>query len=302
MSTYRLERLFAPASVAVVGASPRLGSLGHAVLKNLHEGGFKGAILPVNPKYDEIDGVRCARSIEQLADMPDLVVVCTPPAPVRASSPSPAPTARLARSSSPPASDAGQDRLRRRSARKRASTGSVSSARTASACCFRGSGSTPASRRGARCRGASRSSRSREPSQRGWWSGRRNGASAGRASSRSATSSTSMSPTAWTTSLSTPRPAPSSSTSKRYGTRGSSCPRRGPPRGSSPWSSSSPDGTSRAPALRRPTPARLRARTRSSTPPSVERASCASSTSTSSSPQPRRSAARSRSQEIASRC
>src|SRR5215207_9303977 len=82
MSTYRLERLFAPATVAVVGASSRQGSLGHAVLKNLNEGGFEGAILPVNPKYDEIDGVRCARSIEQLADMPDLVVVCTPPAPV----------------------------------------------------------------------------------------------------------------------------------------------------------------------------------------------------------------------------
>ena len=42
MSTYRLDKLFAPGSVAVVGASPRDGSLGRSLLKNLRDGGFAG--------------------------------------------------------------------------------------------------------------------------------------------------------------------------------------------------------------------------------------------------------------------
>jgi len=42
MSTYRLDKLFAPRSVAVVGASPRNTSPGRAVLKNLRRGAFVG--------------------------------------------------------------------------------------------------------------------------------------------------------------------------------------------------------------------------------------------------------------------
>src|SRR5271169_6582153 len=57
MSTYRLDKLFAPRSVAVVGASPRKTSSGRAVLENLRGGGFPGAIHLVNPRYDEIEGV-----------------------------------------------------------------------------------------------------------------------------------------------------------------------------------------------------------------------------------------------------
>ena len=51
MSTYRLDKLFSPRSVAVVGASPRATSAGHAVLRNLKASGFKGAIQLVNPRY-----------------------------------------------------------------------------------------------------------------------------------------------------------------------------------------------------------------------------------------------------------
>jgi acetyltransferase len=58
MSTYRLDKLFSPQSVAVVGASPRESSAGHAVLRNLLRGGFAGAIHLVNPRYDAIEGVR----------------------------------------------------------------------------------------------------------------------------------------------------------------------------------------------------------------------------------------------------
>jgi hypothetical protein len=53
MSTYRLHHLFAPRSVALIGASRREGSLGRIILENLREGGFEGAIHLVNPRYNE---------------------------------------------------------------------------------------------------------------------------------------------------------------------------------------------------------------------------------------------------------
>jgi len=82
MSTYRLEKIFEPRSVALVGASQREGALGHTVLRNLREAGFAGSILLVNPKYREIDGEPCVAQIEDLAWVPDLIVVVTPAATV----------------------------------------------------------------------------------------------------------------------------------------------------------------------------------------------------------------------------
>ena len=80
MSTYRLETLFAPRSVAVVGASPRQTSTGRAVLENLLGSGFPGAIHLVNPRYDEIAGVRAVKSYDALAETPDVVAIAVPPA------------------------------------------------------------------------------------------------------------------------------------------------------------------------------------------------------------------------------
>ncbi len=84
MSTFRLERLFSPRSVAVVGASPRPTSPGHAVLKNLRQAGFAGAISLVNPHYDAIEGVAAVKSYRDLPAAPDLAVIAVPPAAVPA--------------------------------------------------------------------------------------------------------------------------------------------------------------------------------------------------------------------------
>jgi len=77
-----LERLFAPRSVAVVGASQRSGSLGNIVLENLRGGGFAGEIIAVNPKYSQVAGVRCYPSLEAIGHPVDLAVVATPGAAV----------------------------------------------------------------------------------------------------------------------------------------------------------------------------------------------------------------------------
>ena len=79
MSTYRLDKLFSPRSVAVVGASPREASVGRAVLRNLRVAGFKGLISLVNPHYDEIEGFKALKTIQELRESPDLVVIATPP-------------------------------------------------------------------------------------------------------------------------------------------------------------------------------------------------------------------------------
>ena len=78
MSTYRLDKLFSPRSVAVVGGSPRQTSPGRAVLRNLRAAGFKGAIGLVNPHYDEIEGVRAVKTVHELPEPPDLVVIAAP--------------------------------------------------------------------------------------------------------------------------------------------------------------------------------------------------------------------------------
>ena len=78
MSTYRLQALLAPQSVAVVGASPRERSLGRIALRNLREGGFAGPIHLVNPRHPEIDGVKAVASIDAIAQAPDVRVITAP--------------------------------------------------------------------------------------------------------------------------------------------------------------------------------------------------------------------------------
>lgn len=84
MSLYRLDRMFAPRSLALIGASPRAGSLGRAILANLRDAGFAGPIGLVNPKHAEIDGLRTVRDIASLPETPDVVVISAPPAEIPA--------------------------------------------------------------------------------------------------------------------------------------------------------------------------------------------------------------------------
>jgi len=84
MSTRNLHSLFAPRSVALIGASHRPGSLGATLLANLAAGGFKGPVYPVNPKYTELHGQPVFASVADLPAAPDLAIVCTPAATVPA--------------------------------------------------------------------------------------------------------------------------------------------------------------------------------------------------------------------------
>jgi acetyltransferase len=68
MSTYRLDKLFSPRSVAVIGASPRNTSPGYAVLRNLKSAGFAGPIHLVNPHYSEIAGIGAVKTFAELVE------------------------------------------------------------------------------------------------------------------------------------------------------------------------------------------------------------------------------------------
>jgi acetyltransferase len=79
VSTYRLDSLFCPRSIAVIGASPRERSVGRAILRNLRDGGFAGDVHVVNTHYGEIDGLGTVSRLEALPSPPDLAVIAAPP-------------------------------------------------------------------------------------------------------------------------------------------------------------------------------------------------------------------------------
>ena len=79
MSTYSLDAVFRPRSIALVGASPRERSLGRLVLRQLLDGGFAGQVGVVNARYAQIEGVRTVKRMPELGFQPDLVLIAVPP-------------------------------------------------------------------------------------------------------------------------------------------------------------------------------------------------------------------------------
>ena len=77
-----LRSILAPASVAVVGASNEPGSRGGDLFANLIAGGFQGAAVPVNRSGGVVRSVRAARSLGDLQEPPELVVIAVPDAEV----------------------------------------------------------------------------------------------------------------------------------------------------------------------------------------------------------------------------
>ncbi|MBR0697855.1 bifunctional acetate--CoA ligase family protein/GNAT family N-acetyltransferase [Bradyrhizobium lablabi] len=80
MSTFGLERVFAPRSIAVVGGSSRPSSLGAAVLRNIKACGFVGGIAVVSPRHAMVDGEATFPDLKSVPFVPDLIVVTAPPA------------------------------------------------------------------------------------------------------------------------------------------------------------------------------------------------------------------------------
>ncbi|MCD6452119.1 MAG: acetate--CoA ligase family protein [Acidobacteria bacterium] len=76
--TKRLDYLFKPRSIAVIGASRNEKSVGYAILHNLIAGGFTGSIYPVNPKAEEVHGLPCYPSVLDIPGEVDLAFNVVP--------------------------------------------------------------------------------------------------------------------------------------------------------------------------------------------------------------------------------
>lgn len=72
-----MDFFFKPKGIALIGASANSDKGGFSILYNLIKG-FKGSIYPVNPKYEEIEGLRCYRSVSEVPDPVDLAIVFVP--------------------------------------------------------------------------------------------------------------------------------------------------------------------------------------------------------------------------------
>jgi acetyl-CoA synthetase (ADP-forming)/acetyltransferase len=82
VSIRHLDQLLKPASIAVIGASDRPGSLGAAVWAALRSGGFRGPLHAVNRRAQSLEGQAVAAHVADLPGAPELAFICTPPASV----------------------------------------------------------------------------------------------------------------------------------------------------------------------------------------------------------------------------
>ena len=70
-----LDPMLRPRSVAIVGATERRGSVGDQTMRQLISGGFTGRVIPVNPRYETVHGLRSHRSLEDVSEPVDLAVL-----------------------------------------------------------------------------------------------------------------------------------------------------------------------------------------------------------------------------------
>jgi len=75
---HSIQRLLEPRSIAVIGASPRPGTVGHEIVRSLVEGGFTGTVHPVNRRGETVAGIHASSSVEAIEGSVDIAVVAVP--------------------------------------------------------------------------------------------------------------------------------------------------------------------------------------------------------------------------------
>ena len=73
--SHRLDPLLRPRSIAVLGATRREGSVGSRTVQNLLRGRYPGRLYAVNPSYDEVHGVPCFPSLQDLPETVEHVIL-----------------------------------------------------------------------------------------------------------------------------------------------------------------------------------------------------------------------------------
>ncbi len=73
-----LQNFFTPSSVAIVGASNNPSKVGYSLLHNLLKSGYQGKIYPVNLKHKEVQGLKAYKTLSEIGEPIDLLVVSIP--------------------------------------------------------------------------------------------------------------------------------------------------------------------------------------------------------------------------------
>ena len=73
-----MQRIMNPKAVAVIGASDGEGKIGNSVMKNIINGGYAGALYPINPRADEILGKKCYQSVKDIPEDVDVAIFAVP--------------------------------------------------------------------------------------------------------------------------------------------------------------------------------------------------------------------------------
>ncbi len=77
MAIKKLNSIFKPKRIALIGVSDNPSSVGGITLRNLVGGGFTGVVYPVNPKREAVFGIPCYPNVKSLPKTPDLAVIMT---------------------------------------------------------------------------------------------------------------------------------------------------------------------------------------------------------------------------------
>ncbi len=78
MGIENLDKMFKPKSIAVIGATDKIGKTGYRIFRNLIGSGYDGVVYPVNPTKESIQGVSAYKSINDVPKVVDLAIIVTP--------------------------------------------------------------------------------------------------------------------------------------------------------------------------------------------------------------------------------
>lgn len=82
MNIHKLNNIFNPKRIALIGVTTNPNSVSGKVLINLVSGGFRGVVYPVNSEHEAVMGIPCYPDIKSLPKAPDMGIICTPAAKV----------------------------------------------------------------------------------------------------------------------------------------------------------------------------------------------------------------------------
>ncbi len=78
MNIHKLNNIFNPQRIALIGVTTNPNSVSGKVLINLVGGGFKGVVYPINPDHEAVMGIPCFPDLKSLPKIPDLGIICSP--------------------------------------------------------------------------------------------------------------------------------------------------------------------------------------------------------------------------------